>query len=70
MYLYTLLIYFLSLRHLLEVKQIQNQRRLSQEHPMATEQVRQPPREPEPPVPSMPTAAPVTSGPVSERNIS
>lgn len=46
-----------------EVKQIQNQRRLSQEHPMATEQVRQPPREPEPPAPSMPTAAPVASGP-------
>ena len=58
------------MRHLLEVKQIQTQRRLSQEHPLASEQVRQPPRQPEPPAPSMPSATPVASGPVSKGNIS
>lgn len=46
-----------------EVKQIQYQRRLSQEHPMAFEQVRQPPHQPEPPAPNMPSATPVASGP-------
>ncbi|KAL9967699.1 hypothetical protein ACROYT_G025987 [Oculina patagonica] len=45
-----------------EVRQIQSTRRMSQEHPMASEQVHhRPPPEPAPP--SMPSAAPVSSGP-------
>lgn len=43
-----------------EVKEIQQQRRLSQEHPMARQPPRHIPGEPEPPPP---TAAPVSSGP-------
>ena len=62
-------LFIFSLFHLLEVKQIQNQRRLSQEHPMAHEQVRHPPHEPQPPAPSIPSAAPVASGPVSKRKL-
>ena len=36
---------------------------------MATEHIRQPQYEPEPPAPSMPSAVPVASGPVSKVNV-